>query len=81
MMELEELLTCPREHLECAIWFLREMSFITRGDNGRFSITVKGFEEAENSGIVGNARPDRLLTTATAASASEEFEHDLVARA
>ena len=45
--ELEDLLSCPKEHLEFAIWFLKELQHIQRADNGRYQITVKGAETAE----------------------------------
>jgi curved DNA-binding protein CbpA len=44
---LEDLLGVPKEHLEAALWFLKGKDFIRRGDNGRYSITIAGFEEAE----------------------------------
>ena len=63
VMECEELLACPREHLECSIWYLREKGFLTRSDNGRYTITALGFDEAEASGLFRPPREDRLLTT------------------
>ena len=47
--ELEDLLGCPREHLEFSLWYLRENGLITRSDNARYAITAKGvdFTEAE----------------------------------
>ena len=42
-----ELLGCPVEHLEFALWFLRESKFITRSDNNRFEITRLGVEAFE----------------------------------
>lgn len=62
LLELEDLLGCPREHLECSLWYLREMGWIVRADNGRHSITAKGVDQAEANGG-GSPRPDRLLTT------------------
>lgn len=47
--ELEDLLECPKEHLEFAMWFLRELHYVQRGDNGRYHITVKGAETAEQA--------------------------------
>ena len=44
---LEELLGCPREHLQSALWYLKAKNYIQRGDNGRYSITIAGFDEAE----------------------------------
>jgi hypothetical protein len=48
--ELEDLLGCPREHLEFSLWYLRENGLLTRADNARYSITAKGvdFTEAES---------------------------------
>jgi curved DNA-binding protein len=45
--ELEDLLECPKEHLEFAMWFLKELQQIQRADNGRYQITVKGVEVSE----------------------------------
>ncbi len=45
--EMEDLLGVPREHLEFAIWYLRESQLIQRTDNGRFTITLKGVDAAE----------------------------------
>ena len=44
----EELLGCPREHLEAALWYLKGKGFIQRTDGGRYTLTVNGFEAAEN---------------------------------
>ena len=46
--ELEDLMGCPREHLEASLWFLQGKGWCTRSDNGRYSITVPGFEQAES---------------------------------
>ncbi|MEP6962394.1 MAG: DnaJ domain-containing protein [Acidobacteriota bacterium] len=54
---LEELLGCPREHLQAAIWYLKGKNFIRRADNGRYSITVAGFEEAESQNFTPVDRP------------------------
>jgi curved DNA-binding protein CbpA len=48
--ELEELLGCPREHLEFALWYLREQQLVSRTDYGHFLITIKGVDEAEKKG-------------------------------
>jgi curved DNA-binding protein len=50
LFDLEQMLGCPREHLEFALWFLKENAWIVRGDNGRFAITAKGVEKAEELG-------------------------------
>ena len=47
IVELEQLLGCPREHLEMSLWYLRESGRIQRGDSGRYVLTVKGYEMLE----------------------------------
>jgi len=64
---LEELLGCPREHLQAALWYLKGKNYIRRGDNGRFSITIAGFEEAEAQRFAP-IRADRQLPESTQAS-------------
>lgn len=49
LMELEQLLACPKEHLEFGLWYLRENNLIQRSDNARYTITVKGVESLEAS--------------------------------
>ena len=60
--ELEDLLGCPREHLEFSLWYLKENGLVARMDNGRFAVTAKGVDWAENEEIAENVREDRLLT-------------------
>lgn len=45
--DLEEMLGCPREHLEFTLWFLKESKWVTRSDNNRFEITCQGVLVAE----------------------------------
>jgi predicted transcriptional regulator len=49
LREMEDLLGCPKEHLEFSLWYLKENSLIKPGDNGRFVITVKGVDSYEQS--------------------------------
>jgi len=49
--DFEDLLGCPREHLEVSLWYLKEKGWISRSDNGRYVITAEGFDQAENSGV------------------------------
>jgi curved DNA-binding protein CbpA len=68
IQDFENLLGVPREHLEFGMWYMREAGLVTRSDNGRLSITVKGVEELERCpDAIGRAhvetREDRLLTT------------------
>ena len=47
----EDMLGCPREHLEAALWYLRGKGYVLRTDGGRYSLTVQGFEEAEEHSV------------------------------
>jgi DnaJ-like protein len=40
--ELEEMLECPREHLQFSLWFLKESQWVSRSDNHRYEITCQG---------------------------------------
>ncbi|MEO5925796.1 MAG: J domain-containing protein [Bryobacteraceae bacterium] len=47
-----EMLGCPAEHLEFALWFLKENKLLQRADNNAYEITIRGveaFEEQEQS--------------------------------
>jgi curved DNA-binding protein CbpA len=61
VIEFEQLLGCPREHLELSLWYLRESGRITRSDNGRFALTVKGLELLEESTISRSNEPTLKL--------------------
>ena len=63
--ELEDLLGCPREHLEFSLWYLKENGWIARTDNGRYSITARGVEQAEAEDVLtttggGDVKPHLL---------------------
>jgi curved DNA-binding protein len=64
LKELEELLGVPKEHLEFTTWYLRESQLIHRGDNGRFTITLKGVDAAE-AALERKLAPVSLLTSAS----------------
>jgi len=57
--DMEELLGCPREHLEFPLWYLKESGCVTRTDNGRYTITVKGVDRNESDD--GAALPSNRL--------------------
>jgi len=61
IIEFEQMLGCPREHLETALWYLKGKGYVKRADNGRFTITVAGFDEVENYGSPGEHRNQKLL--------------------
>jgi curved DNA-binding protein CbpA len=52
LRDFENLMGCPREHLEFSFWVLREGKLVTRGDNARYEITFQGVAavEAEEAG-------------------------------
>lgn len=62
IQDLEDLLGCPRDHLQITLWYLKEKKYIQRDDRGRYWITVEGFEEAERTIQLGTNR--RLLPAA-----------------
>ena len=43
IVELEQLLGVPREHLEISLWYLRETGRIQRGDSGKYILPRKGW--------------------------------------
>lgn len=61
VFEFEQLLGCPREHLEAALWYLRGKGYVKRGDNGRFTITVPGFDEVESHAVPRTHQNQKLL--------------------
>jgi curved DNA-binding protein CbpA len=64
VIEIEDLLGCPREHLELSLWYLRESGRIARGDNGRYVLTAKGFETLEENSETGSSANAKLLEPA-----------------
>jgi hypothetical protein len=48
LLELEMVMSFPREHLEFAIWFLREKEFIRTGDISDYCISAAGVEYLES---------------------------------
>jgi len=65
ILEMEDLLGCPREHLELSLWYLKESGRITRGDSGRYVLTAKGFETLEENSDAAAGTKVRLLEPAT----------------
>jgi len=45
--EFTDMLACPLEHLEFALWMLREQRLIIRSDNNHFEITWQGVQAFE----------------------------------
>jgi len=59
-LELEQLLGCPREHIEFHLWYLRNKGFVERTDSGAFAITAPGVDHVAES-RTGFGK-ERLLT-------------------
>ena len=52
LRDLEEMLDCPRDHLQFTLWFLKESKWIRIVENSRYEITLQGVravEEAEEA--------------------------------
>ncbi len=64
VLEFEDLLGCPREHLGAALWYLRGKDYVKRGDNGRFMITIAGVDEVERHAMGHERRNRKLLEPA-----------------
>jgi hypothetical protein len=66
LRDLEELLSCPREHLEFTLWYLKQKRSIAGPDNGRYTITAEGVDLVEEKGGSSrDARQPLLLEEAT----------------
>ena len=50
LRELENLLGCPREHLEFSFWYLQGTGLVDGSDGGRYIITPAGVDAIEESG-------------------------------
>lgn len=67
VFEFEQLLGCPREHLEFALWYLKGKGYVKRGDNGRFTLTVLGSDEVESYAQPRQHRNLKLLEPGSSA--------------
>jgi hypothetical protein len=47
LRDFENLMECPREHLEFSFWVLRESKLVTCGDGARYEITFRGVAAVE----------------------------------
>ena len=65
-VDFEEILGCPREHLQAALWYLKGKGYIQRGDNGRFTITVAGFDEMESQSFIPEPSHQKLIAQGAA---------------
>ena len=70
--DLEELLGCPREHLEFTLWYLKQKSCIIGPDNGRYIITAQGVDMVEEKGDSSKAHQPLLLEGAKLRAAAPQ---------
>jgi hypothetical protein len=80
VLELETVMSFPREHLEFAIWFLREKQYIRPGDHSDYVISAAGVEYLESE-VPSNTLLSKLLhapqAPASAPFADPEAGHAL----
>lgn len=61
LRDLEELLGCPREHLEFTLWYLKQKHYVGGPDNGRYTITAEGIDLVEEKGSSSKETRQPLL--------------------
>jgi curved DNA-binding protein CbpA len=66
VLEFESVMAFPREHLEFAIWFLREKQYIRPGNTSDYLISATGVEYLESE-IPSNGVLSKLLNAPRAA--------------
>ena len=49
LMELENLMGFPREHLAFAVWYLRNRQYVTTGESSDIVITSEGIDYLESN--------------------------------
>jgi hypothetical protein len=60
VLEFETVMSFPREHLEFAIWFLREKEYVRSGNHSDYLISATGVEYLESE-VPSNGVLSRLL--------------------
>jgi len=56
ILDLEELIGTPREHLEFTVWFLIQKKLVQRTDNSTLAITADGVEYLEDHHHAGQQK-------------------------
>ena len=73
-VEMEQLLSCPREYLDFHLWYLKEKGWVERTDRG-FAITAPGVDQVEAARAA--ALPGRLLAERANGTGRAEAESSL----
>jgi len=71
VLELETMMSFPREHLEFTIWFLREKQYIRPGDHSDYVISASGVEYLESE-VPSNRILSKLLHAPQASPAAAQ---------
>jgi curved DNA-binding protein len=74
IMELEKYLSCPQEHMEFHVWYLKEKNWIRRTESGEWSITADGVDKAVESDRF--LRKDRMLPEPEGFSTESQSPND-----
>lgn len=70
LLEFETVMSFPREHLEFAIWFLREKEYVRTGNNSDYYIAAGGVEYLESE-VPSKGILSKLLHAAQAPPAGD----------
>jgi curved DNA-binding protein len=70
LLEFETVMSFPREHLEFAIWFLREKQYIRTGNNSDYYVSATGVEYLESE-VPSKGILSKLLHAAQSPTAGE----------
>jgi curved DNA-binding protein CbpA len=62
--DLENLVGCPQEHIEFALWYLAQRKYVDRSDGSQIAITVDGVDHLESNAPVRQPVP-RLTAAAS----------------
>jgi curved DNA-binding protein len=78
LLEFETVMSFPREHLEFAIWFLREKEYIRTGNNSDYYIAAAGVEYLESE-VPSKGILSKLLHAAQSPTTGEAANRSSVA--
>jgi hypothetical protein len=49
LLDLERLMSFPREYISFAVWYLRDRGFVQMGDNSDYVLTATGADHVETN--------------------------------
>lgn len=78
VLELESLMSFPREHLMFALWYLKEKGYIQQDEQSNYAISAKGVDYVE-ANLPNNKILYKLLKAAEFGSARRADPRDWVA--